>query len=50
MASKVILVCNDASKALRESGVHIVRVPRMAAETVQINAPRRHAHKRWSMR
>ena len=31
---KIILVCNDAPKALRESGVPIVRVPRMTAEAM----------------
>ena len=34
VAGKVVLVCNDAPKALRESGVPIVRVPRMTAEAM----------------
>ena len=34
MAGKVILVSHDASKALRESGVPIVRVPKMTAEAM----------------
>ena len=34
VAGKVVLVCNDAPKALRESGVPIIRVPRMTAEAM----------------
>ena len=34
MAGKVVLVCNDASKALRESGVPIVRVSRLTKEAM----------------
>ena len=34
MAGKVILVSHDASKALRASGVPIVRVPKMTAEAM----------------